>query len=184
MGGQKFNVVRLTENGPVDTTFGTNGAFTDPTDSKLSSIHVRADGKLWLVGVRIDGNNMSFLHQVLLSADGVPDPTFGTNGVKDVQLSLASAGLTGTVMQGDKLVLYDTVGAGAARLRRVNADGSLDTAFGTGGVLTLSFKSANAGGVYAPHHLTVIGNTAYVLDVELLTAAPFSRLSLTKVTLP
>ncbi len=169
--GRDFTIARFTANGLVDTTFGTNGAYK--TTGHLGGAHLRTDGKIWLVGDVVipdaGGNDVSYLKQVLLSADGVPDSTFGTGGVLTTAYNLSQ--VRGSAMQGAKLVLY--IPNAPAKLIRLNADGTIDSTFGTSGAIAVPFKLPFFDSPFDPHHhLTVVGNTAWVTDVNLVDVTP------------
>lgn len=86
-------VSRYTMTGALDTTFGTNGTYTmpvallqtgEPTSTDFSDIAVEADGSIALVGYANYTDASGQGHRPLvaghLSADGVPDTSFGTAG--------------------------------------------------------------------------------------------------------
>ena len=78
---------------------------------------------------------------VRLNADGTPDTTFGTNRV--ALIGTGAADLTSLAYQDGKIVLAGSItpaGATAAReaVARLDANGTLDTTFGTGGIATLA----------------------------------------------
>lgn len=75
-------LIRLTENGAVDESFGFGGAvLTRVTGPKGMNLGVLADaeGRIVTVGWHQSPDNSDFLVQRYLS-DGTPDPTFGLNG--------------------------------------------------------------------------------------------------------
>lgn len=179
VGGRSFALVRYTEAGAVDATFGTNGLYT--TDGTLGEALLRADGKIWMIGSvtkLVNGNDKSYLKQVLLSADGVPEASFGTNGVLEVEYSVSH--VRGVAFHGSKAIAY--IPSAPSRLIRLNTDGSIDSAFGTGGSIAVPFKLPLLDGVFdAHHHLAVSGNTVWVTDSDLVTVRPnvtVSRLGL------
>lgn len=185
VGGRAFQVARFTDTGAVDATFGTNGSYG--VDGTLGGVHLRADGKIWLVGSvvkLVGGVDKSFLKQVLLSADGVPDPAFGTNGVLEVEYALSQ--VRGSAMRGDGLILY--IPSAPAKLIRVKADGSVDSTFGTSGAIAVPFKLPLFDSPFDPHqHLLISGNTAWVTDTNLVNVTPTltrNRLGLFSATLP
>lgn len=183
--GRSFTVARYTETGANDVTFGTNGAFT--SSGNLAGVHLRADGKLWLVGhltESVGGVDTTYIKQALLTADGVLDPSFGTGGILKIPYSLSQ--VRGSALQGSKLVLY--IPSAPARLIRLNADGSLDTSFGTSGSIAVPFTLPLFDAPFDAHrHLTVSGNTAIVTDVNLVKLSETvtkSRLGLFSTPLP
>ena len=150
--GPEFAVVRLLTNGTLDATFGTGGVATTPYPGPVESgfgytpsIALQSDGKI------VATNGMAFLQSGAVSrifsaarfnSNGTVDTTFGTRGV-------ATATLPGTsfaqpvviLVQPDHKILV--AGSWTATIRspttaalvRFNANGSLDTTFGTAGIV-------------------------------------------------
>lgn len=80
-----FGVARLLPDGGLDTSFATGGIWRDaaaPVSGELTGIAVQPDGKVLVTGHRsgTGGEEASFVHR--LTAAGVPDPTFGTDGAR------------------------------------------------------------------------------------------------------
>lgn len=120
---------RLNSDGSLDSTFGVNGSTTSA--AYFYSMALMGDGKI----VASNGVNLT-----RFNSDGSLDTTFGASGV----MSLVTAGEqwvhpTSMVVQldGKLLVLADVRMTGMSHsgmmLTRLNADGSLDTTFGTSG---------------------------------------------------
>ena len=129
--------------GDLDPTFGTGGKvvtdFTNSTDW-LSRVAVQPDGKIVTAGVVFPGNKYALARY---NPDGTLDETFGTGGkVTTVLSGNVQGGADGLLLLPDGKVMisgsidlpssYDTSFA----LLRYNSDGSLDTTFGNGGVVT------------------------------------------------
>ena len=99
-GNLDFGVIRLNADGSLDTSFGTAGgrriAF-DRAGSDLRdyfySMLVQPDGRILLVGeaagAPADGSDMAV---VRLTANGTPDPTFGSQGKALVAFNLGPVG--------------------------------------------------------------------------------------------
>lgn len=121
---------------------------------RLFGVAWGASGRFYGVGVIADGTEATADFRTLVrrfNADGTPDMTWGTNGVATHNLAVGAGGevARGVVVQstGKVVVLATVEHAGAADARdrdvalaRFNADGTLDTAFGTGGVVTLDLS--------------------------------------------
>lgn len=121
-----------TASGALDTDFGDNGvvALTDLA-SYRADVAVQADGKIVIAGAT------SFDHFAVLrlNADGTSDTSFGNDGLASVDLPGDYAQASGiTVLDDGKLLLtgdaYANGGSDFATVR-LNADGSLDTTFGS-----------------------------------------------------
>ena len=80
---------------------------------------------------------------------GTLDTTFGTGGIFSTSFTQPAAADNAIAIQSDgKIIVGGTValstGGGEAALIRLNTNGTLDTSFGTGGIVTSNF--GNAGG--------------------------------------
>jgi uncharacterized delta-60 repeat protein len=125
----KSMVVRVLADGSLDPTFGVDGfapvSSLDSSvgDSSATSVVIQPDGK---IVVAIDGDVLR------LNADGMPDATFGTNGV--VNLRATSLALS----PGGKILVTSSRGDGTTAMSRLDADGSVDPTFGTNGLFITS----------------------------------------------
>lgn len=107
-----FCVIRLTEAGAVDTTFGTDGI----TSLDLAGgwdypvkIQVQANGKIVMAGYGNNGTDNDFAI-VRLEADGSPDESFGTDGIVLVPVGESWDSGTGLAIQSDgKIVVPGSV---------------------------------------------------------------------------
>ncbi|MEA2825963.1 MAG: hypothetical protein QOG43_402, partial [Actinomycetota bacterium] len=124
-----MTLVGFRADGSPDPTFGTDArTFTDlPGYEAPSAIVVLPDGGLLVAGSTSDG---SFLARYL--PDGQPDPAYGTAGVVLDTLGTGWGPPQAVARQPDGKL----IAAGSDGVRRVNADGSVDTGFGTGGKTT------------------------------------------------
>jgi len=166
-----FGIVKLRADGSLDTTFGETDIGSVRKgfvrlDIAGANFHdnayamaVQKDGRIVLAGttpVFHDGFNYNQVALARFSADGVLDTTFGGgDGVvvldpffgaaADVLATIAldQAGNPGA--DGRIVIGGYTFGRNCAFLARVNANGSVDTTFGTDGRVIL--VDANAGGV-------------------------------------
>jgi uncharacterized delta-60 repeat protein len=151
-GGADFALARYGRDGRLDPTFGTGGRVTTDFDdwgSGVRGLALTSDGRLVAVGQRDDGFT-SDLALARYDRDGRLDPTFGTGG----QVSTDFAGGFDTA---DAVVALDDgrlVVAGAADdrsgdldfgLARYRPDGTLDPAFGNGGLVVTDVAGDGAG---------------------------------------
>ena len=195
-GGNNLTVLaRMNPDGTFDTTFGPygNGTLDIYDDAVLSAdIDLRPDGKILLAGTYPDGGETVSVFY-LLNPDGSPDITFGNGGIayafdpgsvaisdvkfqpdgKAVILANRRYGPDGTV----NIEEQDVV------LRRLNQDGSLDTGFGTGGVViantsppTLPVSSFDPSGFENAREL-VIENSGNIVVVLLSNQVAANRIS-------
>jgi len=135
-----FALVRCLADGSIDSTFGSGGQVT--TDfpggaDSCNALAIQADGKTVAVG----GNKRDFA-LARYNPDGSLDISFGNGGrvITDGGLDLARA----VALQADGKVIV--AGSGGRQnslsdfaLARYNADGSLDSTFGNGGIVTTDF---------------------------------------------
>jgi uncharacterized delta-60 repeat protein len=150
----KFVLCRRNADGSPDTSFGTDGeASIDvcPSTDLAQAMLEQSDGKIVVAGSSFQSSNWEF-SVVRLQADGSLDTTFGTGGKVITGVGASADYCYAIAQQADgKLVLAGNALASieCVAVVRLNADGSLDTTFGTGGKLILPVGSiaAQANGV-------------------------------------
>lgn len=133
-------VVRYNTDGSLDSTFGNNGKVTIPVGTAKSfatDIALQEDGKI-VLGARTYDNVSGDIALVRLTPDGVLDNTFGTNGIvvansgnSDVSSSLLIAEDGKIYLGGDSNETFSVT--------RFDADGTLDTTFGSNGWAIIPF---------------------------------------------
>ncbi len=121
---------RFTANGQLDHSFGTNG-FVDLSNyeiqnsARIVGIALRPDGRI-LLAMTIGG----FLQAVQLMPNGTVDASlFTAQTVSDITQAVA-------LLPNGQFLL-----AGLSRVARFNANGTLDTTFGTNGYTVVNFGS-------------------------------------------
>ena len=137
---ENFSLIRLNTDGSLDNDFDTDGKLLVPVGllfGEVSSVIQQADGKLVVAGFSYsDGLHFSLIR---LNTDGSLDASFDTDGKIIVSLGLGYDYGHSVIQQADgKLVVagYSSTNNGKEfSLIRLNADGSLDTSFGTDGKL-------------------------------------------------
>lgn len=148
--------------GDLDPNFGISGyAMTDPianTGEHYWDLITLNDDKIIKVGYTDDGNDTDILVGKFL-ADGTPDSTFATNGFATIDLSLGGdEDARGAVElpSGQLLItgFVQTVGSFDAFVMRMNADGTIDTSFGT----SSGHTKMNTGDNTIAYGKTVISN--------------------------
>ena len=121
---------RFTAGGQLDQTFGTNGfvdlsGYESPNSARVMGIALRPDGRILLAL-----SSGSFLQAVQLMPNGSIDSSFYTpQAVSDITQAIA-------LLPNGQFLL-----AGLSRVARFNADGTLDTSFGTNGYAAVNFGS-------------------------------------------
>lgn len=139
-------VARYNTNGSLDTSFGTAGVFMANLGGLSdfgSSVKIQPDGKI-VIGAHkeiglIPGVPEYDAAIIRLNVNGTYDNSFGTNGVSYIHLTEEATYVSDIALQDDgkivvagQYVIY-TASQFDFFVARLNADGSTDTSFGTGG---------------------------------------------------
>lgn len=133
----------------LDTTFGTNGKVTNTSITSGQTIQLQSDGKIvscYLADFSITGN----VRLARFNSDGSIDTTFGTNGFVNSIVVNETGYINMMKIQPDGKILVtgcisSTGTANSSYLdfctARFNADGTLDTDFGTNGYAVTGFEN-------------------------------------------
>src|SRR5438552_14593820 len=136
--------------GDLDPTFGTGGQvmtdFSRSTDI-ANAVALQPDGKLVVVGQTYENNdyNGEDFAVARYNTDGTLDTTFGVNGKVRTDFPGLAAVASSVLVQPDGKILVaggafpNFTFLGDFELVRYNPNGSLDTSFGSGGIVTTSF---------------------------------------------
>jgi uncharacterized delta-60 repeat protein len=140
--------------GDLDPTFGNDGQvltdFAQSTDI-ANAVAVQANGKLVAVGTTYQNNDFSTEDFAVAryNPDGSLDKTFGSGGKVQTDFPGLAAVASSVVIQSDGKIVV----AGGAfplftflgdfKVVRYNPDGSLDTSFGDGGIVTTTFPEGS-----------------------------------------
>ena len=134
----------------LDPTFGLGGmALADfPNGHDLTTVNsllVEQDGSIVLGGNdSVNGDDWVLMR---LTPAGRPDPTFGTSGVATTSIGNKSQEAAfGLAEQADGKILAvgaaSVSAAGGFDIARYNPDGTLDTSFGSGGIIDTPFPNS------------------------------------------
>jgi uncharacterized delta-60 repeat protein len=137
--GDEIVLVRYRPNGTPDTSFGSGGRVrTSPGPGAAEALTLQPDGKIVVAG--------AIREDVLVArynADGSRDSTLGVNGIVLTSFGGAAAARAVALQEDGKIVIAGLAGTGDPSdpgfkfaLARYNGDGSLDTSFGSGGIVT------------------------------------------------
>jgi uncharacterized delta-60 repeat protein len=136
--GPTLEVVRFNTDGTPDSTFGQNGVAVLQVPPEYAGVTggvaALTDGQI----VVTERYSSAGLVLAALGADGSPSLTFGSGGFASTTLGPLGSGDGQVVAMSDgTCVVSGSLGSGGAQqlaLWRFNADGTLDTAFGSGGI--------------------------------------------------
>ncbi|MDB2644240.1 delta-60 repeat domain-containing protein [Luminiphilus sp.] len=145
-----FALVRYDADGTPDTSFGTGGQVTTEVGSgndRAFSVAIDSDGKIVVAGYSRGSTDDDFA-LVRYDADGTPDTTFDGDGKVTTEVGSGNDRAFSVAIDSDGKIVV----AGYSRndsndydfaLVRYDANGSLDTSFGTGGKVTTAISSGN-----------------------------------------
>ncbi len=137
-----FSVVRLTADGSMDPTFGTNGAVTVEVGGYTDVVNdliVQPDGKIIAVGTTYGGplNDEYDIAVVRLNSDGSLDNTFSFDGMLVTDVNGYDWALSVELTSEGKILVGGYTEFTQANtntlLLQYNADGTSDITFGTNG---------------------------------------------------
>ena len=138
---REFGVVRYNTNGTLDGTFGTGGIVQTSLSGHTyaTSVGIQTDDKIVVVG-----KSGSTFTVVRYDSTGATDNTFGTSGVAQTAFN-GYAVPTSLIIQTDGKIVVGGTNDGTLKIVRYNANGTLDTGFGTSGIVsTLAGQETDA----------------------------------------
>ncbi len=180
-------VMRFTADGQLDTSFGSDPSGIVVLDNFVAAQQsdyvtaialdqrgrLPADDSVTVVGYTASANN-AFVAR--LTANGLPDPTFGIGGRRTLQWSVAGgvhSGLntiTGArVLADGRLAIVGTGGDRGITFMRLAANGSTDSTFGSNGRTTIKFSDGSRHD--EPASLALQGNGRLVAAGYAINAA-------------
>jgi uncharacterized delta-60 repeat protein len=144
----------LAVDGDLDPTFGTDGKVLTDFDHSTdiaNAVAIQTDGKLVVVGTTYQDNDFSDEDFAVAryNPDGTLDKTFGAGGKVQTDFPGLAAVASSVIVQPDgKIVVAGGAFplftfAGDFKVARYNPDGSLDTSFGDGGIVTTIFPEGS-----------------------------------------
>jgi uncharacterized delta-60 repeat protein len=144
--GNTFCVARLRANGRLDTSFGSGGkrriGFGGDQEGAFGGA-LQPDGKIVLVG----DSDLTRVAVARLNPDGSLDATFAGDGKRLFSWGPIGRATSVVVLPNGKILVGGFSGpeGGNMQVARLNADGSLDTTFGTGGKAAVDFGGDDFG---------------------------------------
>ncbi|MBI4834818.1 MAG: hypothetical protein HY811_08385 [Planctomycetes bacterium] len=142
---KSIGLARYTITGTLDTAFGTNGVVTTTlgtggNDDSAYDLALQDDGKILICGFT-KGPAAEYYGVILrYNANGTLDTAFGTNGSVLIAIpTYTTVGYASIAVQADgKIVVGGFAGSAAVTkflLARYNSNGTIDSAFGTNGII-------------------------------------------------
>src|SRR5262249_21068332 len=168
---ESFAVVRYNLDGSLDKTFAGSGQVTTNLSSApdvARDIVIQPDGKILAAGWGGGGATARDFAVVRYNADGTLDSSFGSKGTvpTDINNKAADAGEAMALQSDGKIVVAGMTGyANDLALVRYNANGSLDTSFGTGGKVITHFSQSVAASVQGGMDMALTPGTGKIVVV-------------------
>ncbi len=182
-------VERFNPDGSLDTSFGNNGLVM-PTnvylsgisqEATISAVAIQPDGKI--VTVENVGNSFAGFFKTVVdryNSDGTVDTSFGTGGRVQFDISQGVPNQAVILESDGKILLGGSHPSGVLELARLNADGTLDSSFGTNGVTIQDFVNSDetfAGMVIEPDGHISIGARAALATVASNGATGYAEIA-------
>jgi uncharacterized delta-60 repeat protein len=166
-GYDAFGVLRLDASGATDATFGTGGVVTTHLGAGYqfaTAMAVQGDGKILVTGYMLGAGGNYDLMLVRYNTDGSLDASFGTGGavIMDVTPGADDHAASIQLLANGRFLVVGDSNFDIALLR-FNANGQLDTSFGTGGKVFTDFgatEQACATTLLANGKIVVAGSTS------------------------
>lgn len=146
--GFGFALVRYKIDGQIDPDFGNNGIVVTNIgyfQTIAFAVELQSDGKIVVGGFSDSGFNSPDYDFTIAryNSNGSLDNSFGNNGIVVTNLGSISENVFGLTIQSDGKIIAtgysgeDSLGGNSnIKVVRYNADGTLDTGFGSSGVVT------------------------------------------------
>lgn len=130
-------VARLTKNGQLDTTFGTNGVaiYDGPSHKadRAEAVKIDSSGKIVVTGYSDEKMALAKFNN-----DGSLDTSFASNGLFIYSNGVNSAGIDLTIDANDNILVTGSVPVTQMALWRFDTTGKLDTSFNNTGIATFT----------------------------------------------
>ncbi len=162
-----FMVVRYTSSGLLDTSFGENGIVTTNVGGSVDmayGIVLQKDGKLVVSGEGGTCNSRDFI-VVRYMDDGSLDTSFGANGIVTTDVGSQDFGGVVSLQKDGKIDVAGRSWDGniyTISLMQYNADGTLDSTFGAGGIVITKLREyaeANAIAIQSDGKILLTGGS-------------------------
>ena len=132
-------VARVRAAGAPDPDFAGDGRLSLSPNGTLRSVFVQPDRRIVVAG-NIAG--LATMTVTRLMPNGTPDPTFAGDGTATIDVGALSDVVGDAVLRPDSRIVVAGSGGGGFAVVRLNADGSQDGTFGSGGETVVDFGEA------------------------------------------
>ncbi|MCW2927063.1 MAG: hypothetical protein JWM86_1031 [Thermoleophilia bacterium] len=144
-----FTVARLTTTGALDPTWGTGGysRFSFGLSGTVGDVEVLPDGKVLVVGSTTDTSGSTRMFVRRLTSSGGTDLTYGSAGTTILpRMGTSESGdsaVEAQLQSSGKLVIAGSVTTTSIdfAIARLDANGGLDTTFGSGGSVVTDIRT-------------------------------------------
>ncbi|MBY0274434.1 hypothetical protein K2Z84_03760, partial [Candidatus Binatia bacterium] len=150
-GGTDLAVARFLPSGVLDPTFSDDGWNSAPLGTEqefASDLAIDADGRIVIVGTTIEGDGYSDILLARFTDDGRLDETFGDAGLVRTDVGGGADHAGGVAIDGSGRIVLAGYACGwscSMAVLRYRPDGTLDPAFGGGGVVTSDPATGSSG---------------------------------------
>lgn len=175
----RLGVMRLNENGSIDTSFGNNGIILQ--DGDFGDLKIQDDSKLIVIGQNFNG----IFTKSRYSENGVLDSTYNNNPLQYTPLSGYVTYFVKAASNANNTYLYgfsSPVAGGITfiTLMKLNQNGEFDSSFGTNGIVNEPYYSNNNdyyvdGNVLYPNLLLDNNSNIFLVCMASPTTTPLNR---------
>ncbi|WP_187264548.1 T9SS type A sorting domain-containing protein [Pontibacter beigongshangensis] len=154
-GIDRNRIARLNADGTLDASFNPGAGFTGSASSSVQSLALQPDGKIMVGGSFSYDNGIKRYDIARLNADGTLDTSFDTPTNLIGPIYSIALQPDGKVVIGGSLLLFHN-GTRISMITRLNADGTLDSSFDSGGTFG-SFNNTVRSVALQPDGKIVVG---------------------------
>jgi len=146
-GSNNADIWRFNTDGTADMSFGTGGSYLSLvlSNTLMVDVALQPDNKIVVVGTQMlpvspTGSDIAVLR---VDASGSPDMSFGVGGAIVVDVTGFNDDAKSVVLQPDgKILIAGQFSIFSTGILRLNANGSVDSSFGTDGHILASYDDA------------------------------------------
>ena len=147
-----FALSRHNSDDSLDSGFGNGGGVTTTIGSNISSgedVAIQLDGKIVVIGFSSNGGPPYTFALARYNNNGSLDSNFGKGGIVTTTIGTYAFGFAVAIQPDGKIIVAGNSSIGgwiSFALARYKSNGSLDSSFGSSGIVTTSFGHNDHGG--------------------------------------